>query len=370
MHADASRRIPWVDAARGLGMALVFLGHSLQSAAPYSAAAADLFRLLYSFHVPFFFVLSGCVTHLDRPFPGYAKTLLLRLLLPVLFFGLCFGAAELLRELHHGHVETALLGNEAGGYLIGQPDFDWVTWFLVCLFMCELLAYWVARCLSGTTAQLLAGGLMVIAGAWLGDHSQQPADGGIYFIARFWFLSEAIAATGFFFVGRALVPWLMARLLDVRLASAMAVLGLLTVLVTYRWNVVMAGAGVVMMAARQHGNVFCFLLTALAGSAAVLGVGALLRDSRLFALLGRNSLALLGLNGIFFQYLNGLLVARWQVPQTHVGVLLAAVGVTALSLLACAPVIAVLNRLLPQVIGRPGVAGPLFPALDQRRVVH
>ena len=367
--AGADRRMPWVDTARGLGIALVFAGHFLQDAAPRNAVAADAFQFLYAFHVPFFFLLSGCVTSLGRSYGAYLKTLFLRLIIPVLFFGLGFAALDVLLELRHGHVDTVSLESEAENYLIGHPDFDWVTWFLVCLFVCESMAYWVAKVLTGITAQLLGGLLFIVVGAYVGNHSRDPHDGDLYFIARFWFLSEAVAAMGFFFIGRAVSGALRARAWRPRLAPALAIGGLLLVLLTYRQNVDGRGTVVVMMAARNHGNVFWFAGTALAGGFALVGLGYLLRDSRLLALVGRNTLPLLGLNGLFFHRLNDLLITRWPLPESRLALTIIVLLVTIVSLAFCAPLVQALNYLVPQLVGKPGVRGPLLPILDRRRKV-
>ena len=67
-----SSRIPWVDVAKGLGIALVFYGHFVQCFIDLGVpAAAGQMRWIYSFHMPFFFLLVGYV-YKDRG-PGHCE---------------------------------------------------------------------------------------------------------------------------------------------------------------------------------------------------------------------------------------------------------------------------------------------------------
>lgn len=49
---DINKRIEWIDISKGLGMLLVIAGHTI--ALKYSS-------ILYTFHMPLFFFLSGLV---------------------------------------------------------------------------------------------------------------------------------------------------------------------------------------------------------------------------------------------------------------------------------------------------------------------
>jgi fucose 4-O-acetylase-like acetyltransferase len=362
---DSQARIPWIDAARGIGITLVFLGHFLQSLAPRNATADEAFRFLYSFHVPFFFVLSGLVSSFARTFGAQLRTQAVRLLLPVAFFGIAMGGVDLLRVLRHGIAQVRELEDAAEGYLIGQPDFDWVTWFLVCLFMCRMLGFLAVKVAKGPAQELLLGLALMAAGAYLGNHSQYASDGLAYYIDRFWFLSEAVTALGFFLLSRAARPWL-GRPVPSRSAAAALLGGLVLVLLTYGRNKDGGAPVVVMMAAREHGNVFWFMLTALSGSLAMLGLGILVGKSKLLGDLGRNTLPLLGLNGLFFAYVNPLLARSGHIPDTLPGVALASLLVTPLSLAACLPLVWSLNRFLPQLVGKPARAGPWLPPLERQ----
>lgn len=52
MQNDGKKRIAWIDAAKGVAIILMMVGHLL----PFKST---LYRIIYSFHMPLFFILSG-----------------------------------------------------------------------------------------------------------------------------------------------------------------------------------------------------------------------------------------------------------------------------------------------------------------------
>ena len=54
-----TRRLGRIDTARGVGIILVVLGHAIRPGMVAEPWCDFLFGLIYSFHMPLFFVLSG-----------------------------------------------------------------------------------------------------------------------------------------------------------------------------------------------------------------------------------------------------------------------------------------------------------------------
>ncbi len=73
------KRVGWIDAAKGLAILAVILGHSYLYGNPIHAIS-------YSFNVPLFFILAG-YTFRPKPFKQNLATSAKRLLLP--YVGLC-----------------------------------------------------------------------------------------------------------------------------------------------------------------------------------------------------------------------------------------------------------------------------------------
>lgn len=132
--AATAKRIDYVDIAKGIGIVLVVMGHN-----DFALISPFAHKLIYSFHMPMFFFMSGMFFKPDLPFWKYARHRFDRVLKPFLFMivfifftSISFsivGIPEASRRL-----AKALYGN--GHYL------DWVQlWFLPHLFVVSLFAY-------------------------------------------------------------------------------------------------------------------------------------------------------------------------------------------------------------------------------------
>jgi fucose 4-O-acetylase-like acetyltransferase len=361
---DAGRRLDWIDAARGIGMVLVFYGHVLQKAVPDSnASAAAQKRLLYSFVMQFFFVTSGFFFRPPANFVVRVRQLAARRLLPVVFFGLMVLPLWVSGELHAHKPLRSDIPRVIADYLRGRPDLNHVTWFLVCLFVCEVMAVPFLRKIESPAALLTFGGICIFAGVRFSNATLEP-DGSLgHAIGDFWFFSEAVVALGLLSIGRAGYPYAMRVAERPALAAVFFVAGTAIVLLTYQRNPTPYG---VVMGARQNGDALLFALTGLAGTVACLALGVWLSGLTWLRAIGRNTLPLLGLNGVFLHYLNPRLAPHWTVPDSPVMVFVYGMIPAVVSLALCVPAVLFFNRYLPQLIGKSGVVGPWLPALEPR----
>ena len=73
------QRLEFIDIAKGIGIILVVIGHSIGWLVPY--------HWIYSFHMPFFFFISGFLfTIQGKNFLTFTKKRIRSLLLPAMFF--------------------------------------------------------------------------------------------------------------------------------------------------------------------------------------------------------------------------------------------------------------------------------------------
>lgn len=64
---EISSRCNWLDFAKGIAILLVVIGHALQYYLYPNAFNEELsWRCIYSFHMPFFFILSGIASSFSR----------------------------------------------------------------------------------------------------------------------------------------------------------------------------------------------------------------------------------------------------------------------------------------------------------------
>ncbi|WP_339950241.1 acyltransferase family protein [uncultured Albimonas sp.] len=136
-------RESWLDAARGIGILLVVLGHALRGLEDSPVALdpglfATLDAAIYLFHMPLFFVLAGITfprSAQRRPATAFLRTRLTRLLLPMLLWTYVFLAFR------------ALAGS-AANHPAGLEDLlRWPLppyqhlWFLWALFLIQMAAF-------------------------------------------------------------------------------------------------------------------------------------------------------------------------------------------------------------------------------------
>lgn len=142
-------RLAFADGARGFMILLMLVGHA--------DPPKLLFKLIYGFHMPFFFLLSGYLYHAEKyahmRFPAYCKVRFRAYVIPYFLYAFCNLLVNIPLEVHQGVVGKALLASTARHvfwifYAIGDkartPNCT-PLWFLPCLFLCCLLFYGLQR---------------------------------------------------------------------------------------------------------------------------------------------------------------------------------------------------------------------------------
>jgi fucose 4-O-acetylase-like acetyltransferase len=128
------KRVEYVDIAKGIGIVLVVMGHN-----DFALISPFAHKLIYSFHMPMFFFMSGMFFKPDMPFWIFFKHRCNRVLKPFLAIILLiyFASISLSKVgiiMANRRLLKAMYGN---GYYL-----DWVQlWFLPHLFAVSLLAY-------------------------------------------------------------------------------------------------------------------------------------------------------------------------------------------------------------------------------------
>jgi acyltransferase len=345
-------RIAYLDQAKAWGMFLVYYGHFLEVLLRAgSTAAFPQWKWIYTFHMPFFFFLTGAFWIPNTQLSAVIKDKIKTRLVPVLFFGLLLVPAWLMVR---SPLEVAAA---LGRYASGKTDLNAITWFLVCLFVVELLAAVLGKFLKLDALRLviyaaiaMCLGLLLV---WKGRavaHYTGVTEG-------FWYINEAFVALFFYLLGFALRKYILAPdlLKGYVLAVILLVSGLL-VFTTFDLNKgpfpnrVLQG---VVLAISSHGQPVYFTLTALAGITFFLILAWF--TQRVFSwteFVGRNSLIFLGLNGINLHFMDKWFFSTVQFfPQTGLQVALLAGGYVLVVLFFFCLVALVLRRWIPELVG-------------------
>ena len=141
MYPPAKKRIEWIDIAKGVAILLVIVGHTVK----YGTFSRDL---IFSFHMPLFFILSGYTytPATDRKaLWQHVKRHARRLLLPCLCVSLLLAAYAV---VHSGHYSFSAIAAELWKmgqklfYASGVPVYGvsaGMVWFIISLFWTKVL---------------------------------------------------------------------------------------------------------------------------------------------------------------------------------------------------------------------------------------
>lgn len=139
MSGAGDERVGWIDVARGIGILLVVYGHAIRglTASDHVATPAILLQdsLIYSFHMPFFFVLAGLFAGRStaRGLSGFIGSRLASVVWPYLLWSLLQGAMQVLAS---GMVNNPI-GWESLISILWEPIGQF--WFLYALLLCQLM---------------------------------------------------------------------------------------------------------------------------------------------------------------------------------------------------------------------------------------
>ena len=337
-----TQRIEWIDAAKGLGISLIVIGHV------WSLSDPPLFyQWMFAFHVPLFFFISGLTLKpaagpLGRVVAGKVRTLLVPYfvfaLLGYLFYVAGYVAAGMLgREIEQFDYGLwiplfgILHGTLGDGYLVNSP-----LWFLPALFVTFLAGYTVNTYIMQHWLRIVVVLGIAAFGIWLGDRYRLPFG-----------LLPAMIALLFFQTGYYFRRFAVSDRIPERAGSILLVL-LFVVSLAAPLN------GAVGIADMNVNQPLLFLVFAFNGILmSVLLVQRVGAGSGLLALVGRHSLAILVLHMLVIKSVKVVFLVVFGVDfATMEHSLLLGLAVLAVSTLVMIPCIYVIDRWLPFTLGR------------------
>lgn len=142
-----SKRIEWIDLAKGFCIFLVVLNHVSQ----YAKVNYPLANQLQAFRMPLYFILSGLFFKQYEGFFGFLKRKTNKLLIPFLFFLVCTSLLPYWAQYHK--FQWPLLCGKA-------PFYNGPIWFLLCLFEVNVL-FFLIQWLAGIISQRYKAGIVL-----------------------------------------------------------------------------------------------------------------------------------------------------------------------------------------------------------------
>jgi acyltransferase len=365
-----TQRIEWLDTAKAYGMFLVFFGHVIESVWDAgNPLGLQPFKMVYAFHMPFFFVLSGYLAKTEFPaFTVFLRRQIMSRLVPVVFFCVVLipGHVILYDPNEQWSMLGFVLGDPFGALLMlarGYPIGNLIVWFLVCLFTVELLHFVVSRFLLTNRRLAIATAITALLG-WGVTQRFESFFPGMF--NDFWFVREGVLLYAFYQLGLLCRRSGLMREVGHPLWDGVAAVVLLaTSMLCATMNpgpwTVFADRPVVLINLAQHGDPLLFGIAAVTGSVGLMLLARATPSTPWLAYVGRNTLVYMGLNGAFFHFANERLAGWLNLPESWAVVMGYGIGCSLVSMTICLPVIWFLNRYVPQLVGGPAVPRPLLP---------
>ena len=344
-----SKRVAWVDYAKGLAIIGVFVLHS--NAPEYVIHVVDMFCM------PAFFLLSGFVFSIRKygSFRPFLWNKLRTLVFPGLFFVIVpFAVERLVGTILGDAWSLNAYVKWLAGYIInmrGHEGYGNVPWFLACLFLVEIGGYVLLRLSErlwdSEWVFMVFGAISIFIGY---------AYSKFIHIVLPWGGDVALSMFGFFIFGYVLRGYRdqMERVL--RLVTIIPAAVLLIVMASLNTrqpvNVYM----------NQYGNLVYYLVGAFCGLWLLLsiciGLSRLPKDwilLRIISYWDRNTLVFYCVNASIYVGLIPLILGRFGIETEGGSIgnqLLCMVGAIVINLVICSVVAEIMNRWLPGVLGR------------------
>ncbi|MCU4674828.1 acyltransferase family protein [Catenovulum sp. 2E275] len=143
-----------IDIYKAIGIALVVVGHVYQN---------QLSEVIYLFHMPMFFILSGYLFNPNYGLSEYINKKSLSLLIPYITFLLIFTTTLSLKPILHadfaGLIQLWVNAVKGGTYLTGLMT---VFWFVTCLLATQSIFAALQKYLNPTALTAVMGLLLLI----------------------------------------------------------------------------------------------------------------------------------------------------------------------------------------------------------------
>ena len=326
------KRIEFIDIAKALGIIFVVAGHAVSS-------DSEIKRILYSFHMPLFFILSGMLLRARkdvdiRRIREQINKKLSALMLPYFVWGLIYSSLSVkhLILLLYGTRETLVLAESLSS-----------LWFLPVLFLAFMISDvvlmllgWIGKYMDGI---VFSGAAVCFLIGLLLPH--QPVYGDP------WGADIAFVAAGFMLLGTIIFHWIN-RNANSSGKIVVAIAACVIFVFSIRYS--SSSVGYVLMGNADYGNPVVFIINSMAGSLFVVMVCFLAPRVHRFRILQWIGARTMGIFIVHKPIVNAVKTIATEVIINSDNIVALGV-VTLISLAASCVAVALIEHIIPEIIG-------------------
>lgn len=138
---EENLRENWIDELKGLAIILVLLGHSF-TRGNYSYGGIVVNSIIYAFHMPLFFILSGIVLNINIPYGTYLKKKKRLIVAYVAFICLYYVFSKVVLK---NDIDINIQEHFYDTVWCTSNSVFSMYWFFLTLFVALVIAYWVLK---------------------------------------------------------------------------------------------------------------------------------------------------------------------------------------------------------------------------------
>ncbi|MGG3307313.1 acyltransferase family protein [Paenibacillus lautus] len=324
----SDKRIDWIDVLKGLAIILVVLGHS---------PALHVRTYIFSFHMPLFFFISGylfSIIKYDNMFQ-FIKRKSLTILVPYVAFALI--SIVSLSVLHDANLTIKEYAFDFINSTRNQIPFNEALWFLTALFVIEVVYYLGLRFIKNKYILLFICIAISFTVYFFKNGMAEPP-------SLPWSLDQAFYYLIFFSIGNTFRDFRI----DKSVLNFIISIGIaLNILFLIKPQFI--GSAINLIPNSIY-SFFASTLVAIIGIVAFIGISKVFADSKKLQLIGENSLIIFALHlPLAFVIVDKLVIMlNLNLQPNNFG----GIMYSLLTLVILSPVVYVINRYTPFIVGR------------------
>ncbi|MDD5165871.1 MAG: acyltransferase family protein [Candidatus Omnitrophica bacterium] len=337
----SDKRIGWLDTLKAIGIFFVLLAHH--------GINPKISKYIYSFHMPLFFFVSGYLFDFERH-RKFKEFILMRsrsLVVPYFIFSFItfFFWLFIVRGLSIRGVSLRMdpIKSFFGifcsfGLPSWQNPLDVALWFLPCLFIVELL-FWFFIFNIKKQRELV---ILLICVGTIGYLNSLCNP-----IRLPWSMDVALVAIVFYGMG-----YIFRKQTRGNSVKDKHIAWKLILLFALHFTFCSLNQAIDMNA-NLYGNILYFYIAGLAGILFYLGISKIIIPNKIFNYIGRNTIILMGFSGTAFFIIRGVYyLFSKQLFDTEAVSMVMAVLLTFLQIIFMVPLIYIINKYFPYILGR------------------
>lgn len=311
----SNSRIVWIDLAKGLAIFLVVVGHI------YSGGIFQTW--LYSFHIPLFFIVSGCLMSYKNKDNKKLSMIIIGSIKNLMVPYVTFSILTIAMRLAFSNFSITIFKQDLRATIVLHGV--WTLWFLSTLFIAEILFYVIRRSFNKDYIRIIVTIVLFFSSLMLSGHSNSILIG----------IFRSFIALGFVSIGY--YTFKSINKIDLPYYSIFILIVANIILSQYN--------GKVDLDLLSFNNLFLYTLNSILGSMAIMLLLKKLKNIKLLTYWGSNSLIIMCTHIYILEF------AIMVTGSTFAGYINENILIVVIMMLEY-PIITVINRFMPFMLGK------------------